>query len=143
MPPPPVHPPILTRVFPHKFLYRLCIFRSNPLQRVVFILPFFRENYAWNPYFEEEKPLKFEINGSYADETAQLTQGYDYQWPHSLSEVINSLIKAGLKIQFVNEHTCCAYKMFPFMEQCEDGWWRLKDQKVDIPLMFSLKAIKQ
>ncbi len=96
-----------------------------------------------DPYFEQQEPIKFEVKGSYAAETAQTTQEYEYQWHHSFSEILNSLIKAGLIIQFVNEYPYCAYQMFPFMEKHEDGWWRLKDQKVAIPLMFSLKAVKE
>ena len=96
-----------------------------------------------HPYFKEQEPIKFEVKGSYADETAQINQEYNYEWPYSFSEILNSLINAGLKIQFVNEYPYCTYKMFPFMEKHEDGWWRLKNQKGVIPLMFSLKAIKE
>jgi len=95
------------------------------------------------PYFERRKPLKFEIQGSYADKTAKTKQKYEYEWPHSVSEILNALIDAGLNIQFFHEYSYSAFEMYPFMEKHEDGWWRLKDQKVAIPLMFSLKAIKE
>jgi SAM-dependent methyltransferase len=95
------------------------------------------------PYFEQQTPLEFEVQGSYADKTAKIKQKYEYEWPHSVSEILNALIDVRLKIQFFHEFPFSAFEIFPFMEQHEDGWWRLKGQKGALPLMFSLKAIKE
>jgi hypothetical protein len=68
----------------------------------------------------------------------------NYGWNHTFSEIFNSLISAGLTINFLHEHPFCAWEPFPDMEKGEDRFMRFKDQaKRDlIPLMYSLKATK-
>ena len=92
------------------------------------------------PYFPRSKPLRLDVKGSYASDADY--RGVEYGWPHSLSEVVNSLIGAGLEIESLRELPYMAWKMFPFMEQGEDGWWYLPDQMGEFPLMFSLRARK-
>lgn len=85
-------------------------------------------------------PVRFETHGAYADATA----GYhfvEYGWDHALSDIINALIGAGLRINHVHELLYVAGKRFPCMEQDEDGW-RLKGHDGSIPLLFSLRATK-
>ena len=62
------------------------------------------------PYFHSDQPLRFEPDGSgsYADETAVVTTS-TREWVHSLGDIMNSLISAGLEIEFLHE--------FPFA-----GW---------------------
>jgi SAM-dependent methyltransferase len=93
-------------------------------------------------YFPKEQPLMFDEQGSYAAPDATIKHTVSYDWTHSVSEIINSLINAGLKIEYFNEHDVTCYQQFPFVKQDEDGWFRLKDQKVNIPLIFSIKATK-
>ncbi|HYP41033.1 MAG TPA: class I SAM-dependent methyltransferase [Chloroflexia bacterium] len=92
-------------------------------------------------YFPTPEPLKFDVKGSYADPEHEY-RGVEYGWSHSLSEYINSLIGAGLRIESFKEYPHLLWKAFPFMEKGEDGWWRLTGQKGEIPLMFSIKATK-
>lgn len=92
-------------------------------------------------YFHSPKPTRWEPDGTYADKDAEVSTP-SYEWVHPLGEVINSLISAGLKIEFVHEFPYWCEGYFPFMEKGEDGWWRLKGGKEIIPLMFSLKATK-
>ena len=44
--------------------------------------------------------------------------------------------------EFLNEYPFSVWKQFPFMERSSDGFYRLKDQKAEIPLLFTLKATK-
>lgn len=92
-------------------------------------------------YFYSSQPARWEPDGSYADRNAKITNP-SYEWTHSLGDVINALISAGLRIEFLHEFPYCVYNHYPFMEQGNDGWWRLKGKKETIPLMFSLKATK-
>jgi SAM-dependent methyltransferase len=94
------------------------------------------------PYFHTPEPLRFEEEGSYAVPDTQVVHTVTYEWPHSLGDVINSLISAGLQIEFLHEFPYACYGMFPFLEQDEDGWWRSKDRDGSIPMTFSLKATK-
>ncbi|MDI6740391.1 MAG: class I SAM-dependent methyltransferase [Candidatus Edwardsbacteria bacterium] len=92
-------------------------------------------------YFHSERPTKWESEGSYADKTAVIANP-SYEWTHSLGDIINALIGAGLQIEFLHEHPYGCYDHYPFMEKGKDGWWRLTGGKITIPLTFSLRAIK-
>jgi 2-polyprenyl-3-methyl-5-hydroxy-6-metoxy-1,4-benzoquinol methylase len=93
------------------------------------------------PYFSPPGPLVFDVQGSYADRVAQIDQKVVYEWVHSLSDVLNALIAAGLRIEFMHELPFTIYAQMPdLMEQGSDGLWRLKEDGGSIPLLFSLKA---
>ena len=64
-----------------------------------------------------------------------------YEWQHSLSEIINAIISAGLTIEFLNEFPVAPYPALPQMRK-HDGWWRLVDNHGAIPFLFSIKATK-
>jgi SAM-dependent methyltransferase len=93
------------------------------------------------PYFHSDKPMRFEDEGSYADRNADI-RNVSYEWTHSLSDVINSLIEAGLRIEFVHEFPFNSYQSHPFLEQGSDGMWRYPKRPESLPLMFSIKAVK-
>lgn len=93
------------------------------------------------PYFERKEPLRLESVGSYAandDKSVHPT----CEWPHPLSEIINSLVESGLTIEFLHEFPYSSYRSHPFLKQSEDGRWRYPENPDSIPFMFSLKAIK-
>lgn len=93
------------------------------------------------PYFPPPGPLIFDVQGSYADRDAQVNQKVEYEWAHSLSDVFNALIAAGLRIEFLHEFPFTIYPQFPdLMERGLDGLWHLKDGDASLPLLFSLKA---
>ena len=92
-----------------------------------------------NPYFFSETPDRVEMTGSYATGDQGNTATF-YIWNHSLGDVINALIDAGLTIEYVHEFPFAARAKFPFMEQGVDGWWRLPTNYIQIPFLFSLRA---
>ena len=93
-------------------------------------------------YFHASEPMKFDAGGpSYADQSSTLTHP-SYEWDHSMSDIVNSLVGAGLRIDFMHEFDYCCYQAFPFMEQGDDGWWRLTKGGDSIPLTFSITATK-
>lgn len=96
------------------------------------------------PYFHNPKPLEFNEDGSYADPSAKIENKTEFEWQHDLGEIINSLIAAGLQIEFLHEFPYICWKMLPFLQQKEDGWWHLpeKYENLKVPLMFSLKAAR-
>ena len=93
-------------------------------------------------YFHRPEPAKWEAASSYADKRTPVSRP-SYEWTHSLGDILNALISAGLRIEFLHEFPFGGYGHFPFMEQGADGWWRLKEYDGTIPLLFSLKAAKQ
>jgi SAM-dependent methyltransferase len=93
-------------------------------------------------YFHSPKPTRWKPDGPYADKDAEVSSP-SYEWAHPLGDIINSLISAGLNIEFLHEFPYWCEDHFPFMEIGQDGWWRLKGGKDTIPLMFSVKATKE
>lgn len=92
-------------------------------------------------YFKKG-PYIDDSSGTYTDWEAPV-KGITYEWSYTISDVINALIDEGLKIEFVKEFPFTMYDQFPgFMEQNEKGQYLLKDKKIQIPLLFSLKATK-
>lgn len=92
-------------------------------------------------YFQHG-PFIDDSEGTYTDWNAKV-QGVTYEWNYPLGEVISALIAAGLQIEFVHEFPYSMYDQFPgFMEKNKKGQWVLKNKKIQIPLMFSLKATK-
>jgi SAM-dependent methyltransferase len=92
------------------------------------------------PYFASPEPWRDEAQGSYADREARVAHTVSYGWPHSIGDILNALLGAGLHVEFLHEFPYCVYAKFPFMHQGTDGWWRLPEQYGSIPLLFSLKA---
>lgn len=100
-------------------------------------------------YIEEEPSLKYhyaqneaiyeEYPGTYADQKSEMISK-EYGWNHSLSEVIQSLIEAGLTIELFAEHDGSPYDVFPNMEKREDSLYYIKDGLY--PTLFELKARK-
>ncbi len=91
------------------------------------------------PYFHANEPGASLVKGSYADQEAAV-QAMEYFWIFSLSDVINSLIQAGLRIIELREYDFLSWQMFPFMTQDAEGWWHLPAKFPRLPLMFALKA---
>ena len=91
-------------------------------------------------YFYTREPLREIDTGSYGGAAA--TGGMKYEWFHSLSDVVNALIGAGLRVEFVHEFPFTTYKSHPWLTQGDDGLWRYEGVPNSIPLMFSIKATK-
>jgi SAM-dependent methyltransferase len=94
-----------------------------------------------NDYWQKEEPDYYEGDGSYADPTAELENKGSYEWAHPMSEVVNSLICAGLTIKRLDEYPFSVdVHQIPFMEKGDDGYSRLPGY--NLPLMYSIKATK-
>ncbi len=94
------------------------------------------------PYWEHEAPLTFEVQGSYADPTADVAAEHEHGWDHSLGEIVTALIDAGLRIETVREYPFCEWKL-DFLEERDDGTWQLPSELDGrMPLFFSILASK-
>lgn len=81
-------------------------------------------------------------SGTYADWNADI-KSPTYLWNYTIGDVINSLISEGLKIEFVHEFPYTMYDQFPgLMVRNKKGQYVFKNKKIQIPLLFSLKATK-
>jgi SAM-dependent methyltransferase len=91
-------------------------------------------------YFYELEAREWRVRGSYADREALVKQPVEYEWTHSLGEIVSALAAAGLRIEFLHEFPWAVERMLDCMER-DGGWWKLKGRP-DLPLMFSLRAAK-
>ena len=94
-------------------------------------------------YWPTPEPQFFEVEGSYADRTAVLENKGNYEWVHPFSDVLNSLIRAGLTLQEVKEYPFSVDSIYASMETDPDGYRRFKNKDYDLPIMFSVKAMKE
>ena len=81
-------------------------------------------------------------NGTYADRSANIEQ-QSVTWNHSISEVLNSLIKNGLEINAFDEFDYSTYNCFKHTVEFEPGKYRIKHLDNKIPMLFSLRATKK
>jgi len=93
-------------------------------------------------YWHSPEPSLVEVDGSYADRDAVLENREVYEWTHPLSDVLNSLIGAGLTLQKVREYPYSVDEIWGNMEKSKDGYWRLRRKDYQLPLMFSVKATR-
>jgi 2-polyprenyl-3-methyl-5-hydroxy-6-metoxy-1,4-benzoquinol methylase len=92
-------------------------------------------------YFKADAIIETQI-GTYADVTAPL-ENETISWNHSLAEVINSLIQAGLEINSFNEFDYSPYNCFRNTEEFEPGKYRIIHLANNIPMVYSIKATKK
>jgi SAM-dependent methyltransferase len=93
-------------------------------------------------YYENRELIVMENQPSYTGDTNAI-KGKEYSWNHSLSEVLNALINAGLTIEMFNEHMYSPYPNFTNSVETEKGKWYIKGMEGKIPMVYSVKAIKK
>ena len=89
--------------------------------------------------YMQKEAIYEEYEGTYADSKSKMISK-EYGWNHSLSEVINSLIKAGLKIESFIEHDASPYNIFPNLIKNKVGMFEMSNKLY--PLIFEVKASK-
>jgi SAM-dependent methyltransferase len=94
------------------------------------------------PYFSDGRPAKFEVKGTYTDRMVKVENSTSFEWTHPLSEIIDSLIKAGLRIEYVHEFPFSFFQRHESMRMRSDGTWHLPDEFPSFPMLFSIKATK-
>lgn len=99
------------------------------------------------PVFDEEEvsyfkkgPYRYSNEEDYADKD-YIVKSEQVEWQHKLSDIINAIIKAGLKIEMVNEFDkLCYQRRRDWIER--DGFYYPPDGTPRYPMMFSLRARK-
>lgn len=94
------------------------------------------------PYFHKDEPNMWPAGWPDYSDGNHITEHPSYEWQWSMSDIVNSLLSAGLRIEFLNEYDKTFDKAHPDMERSDDGWWRLPEKKRGVPLIFTLKACK-
>ncbi len=92
-------------------------------------------------YFKD-KPIIEETVGTYAEKNAPITRK-EISWNHSLSELLNSLLKQNLELNEFHEHDYSPYDCFNEVVEIEPGKFRIKHFENKIPMVYSILATKK
>lgn len=130
---------IASYLLPGGFFY---LIDAHPFARIFSDEPGETDLRTKEPYWHAG-PSRFEEDGSYADRGAHFENRVTLEFGHTLGEVVDSLIDAGLTIEFLHEFPFCAWELFPFMTSGKEGYYRLRENPDRIPLMFSVRARKE
>ncbi|TAJ19111.1 MAG: class I SAM-dependent methyltransferase, partial [Dehalococcoidia bacterium] len=90
------------------------------------------------PYFETAEP------GYVADDALTYTDGppltespVSYEWNHGLGEIIDALLRAGLRLDFVHEHQEVPWQALPWLVPGDDPrTWVMPEGRERVPLTF-------
>ncbi len=92
-------------------------------------------------YFHNKKPNKYVAEYSYVNIDKKLKNKVQYEWQHTISDIVNPIIKNNLDIEFIHE--------FPFsffnwggLTGLGNGYWK-SNHKKSVPMIMSIKARKK
>jgi len=93
------------------------------------------------PYFATGRPLHYEHGTTYANREVRLEHASTYEWQHTLAEIVQSLLDAGLTLTTLAEHQAIPWRALPQLVHTPAGW-TLPDAPDRLPLAFSITATK-
>lgn len=93
------------------------------------------------PYFPTGEPICVGSSGTYAV-PGSTVETVSYEWPHTVAEVLQALLDAGLHLCAIREFPFTTYRALPWLEKGEDGNWRWPGGPASLPLMYSVKATR-
>lgn len=104
--------------------------------------PEMRPRYDWRT--PADKPVTMDTLTTYTGDTAIVANPTTHEWMHPLSDIINGLIRAGMRIDALNEHERLAWQFSPAMLAVEGRrrMWVLPEGFPKMPLAFSIKATR-
>ena len=91
-------------------------------------------------YWHTHEPMEWNDDGTYANPEAKVENKKSYEWQHTVSEILNSLIKAGLVIQEIGEYPQLPWQYVKKAVQGNDKQYRIPGDP--LPQMWSVKAGK-
>ena len=89
-----------------------------------------------------KETIREETTGSYADREADV-KGQFISWNHGLSEVFNSLISHGIRIERFDEYDYSPYNCFKGTEEFEPGRFRIAKWGNRLPMVYSVLGVKK
>ncbi|GMG88746.1 class I SAM-dependent methyltransferase [Biformimicrobium ophioploci] len=91
-------------------------------------------------YFHRDEP-DIEEESTYTENDTGDTSPL-VTWAHPLSDVVNALIRAGIRIEQLNEYPYSPYNCFDGLEERQEGRFYLSHNGQDVPLVYTIKGIK-
>lgn len=92
-------------------------------------------------YFKGAEIIE-QLEGSYADRNAEIKYT-TVTWTHSLSEVINSLIQAGVCIARFEEYDYSPYNCFKHAIQIDKDKYRIKHLSDKLPMIYAITGVSK
>ncbi|MBM3519164.1 MAG: class I SAM-dependent methyltransferase [Alphaproteobacteria bacterium] len=91
-----------------------------------------------------DRPLTMSEETTYTGDTTRIAHAVTHEWLHPLSDIVNAVIAAGLRIDFLNEHELLAWQFAPIMVPVDGKlrMWALPAGFPRLPLAFSLGATR-
>ena len=93
------------------------------------------------PYFPDG-PVRTIKKGACVDPSADV-EHLAYEWPHSLEEILMAMLEAGLRLVEFFEYPFMPFDRLPYLEPVGQGRYAAARNGFPLPLMFSLKAVKE
>ena len=94
------------------------------------------------PYFHKETPTEWAAGDpDYADRDYIRKNG-SAEWEWSLGEIVNALLDAGLRLEFIHEYEKLFFQLFPSMTTDDGRWYRMPQYARKLPLLMTLRAKK-
>lgn len=97
--------------------------------------------YGWRT--PRQEPLMFDDAKTYTGDERALTATRCYEWIHPISDIVNAIVRAGLAIDFLNEHEQVVWEAFPGMVETGEDQFELAAGNPRIPMSFSIGATKR
>ncbi len=94
-------------------------------------------------YFPNGKSIDYEASASYIHEGESLTATKNHNWPHSMEEITQALLEAGLTLTFIGEYPYSEWQALPqlvFNEKTKT--YHMPKDSPQLPLTFAVVATK-
>lgn len=96
------------------------------------------------PYFEHVDPVVWNDDGTYVETDRVVHASVTHEWNHGLGEIIEALLRCGMRIDSLIEHASVPWEALPGqMTRGEGGEWKLSNDPERLPLSYTLRATKQ
>lgn len=92
-------------------------------------------------YFDRE-PQRWDEDGTYADVDGDVSFEHNvtFEWQHTVGDILNAVIGAGLVVESFHEHDYTLFPRWPDLVAGPGGRYDLPPGVPSIPLLFSLRA---
>ncbi len=94
-------------------------------------------------YFHKPEPYVWE--GEHPDymDPSHISYATTYEWQWTVSDIINAVLGAGLRLEFFNEFGALSDPVYPEMKPDGKGLYTFPNMPVPLPILFSLRARKE
>ncbi|MCX5514236.1 class I SAM-dependent methyltransferase [Kaistia algarum] len=100
-----------------------------------------RPHYDWRSL--RERPERFDAPTTYTGDDTPLKVAHTFEWMRGVSDVVGSLLKAGMRLDFLREHEQLPFKLFPMMIDAGERMFALPAGIPRMPLALSLQATRK